>query len=331
MCARIWRSPTATCIREPYEDMSSEPAPIVSIGMAVRNEARFLHEAIASLLAQDFTDFELIISDNASTDGTEEVCRSYERQDPRVRYFRNPVDIGAIPNFNRVFRFSSGRFFMWAGGHDVWAPEFIARCVDLMESDQTVVLAFTQAQYIDVDGVVMPDWSGDWHFDTRGVAGNIPRFMTFLCSWPSPGLFYGLIRSEALEHTGLNTRCGTPDFVLLAELSLLGAFGQIPARLVKFRVVRPTETTAELSERYQGLVGAGGSRGFRLPFLRAIVEFARVPLRSELSWSRRVFLLLFTVPMCVFRLKPWIKPEISNYIRFGLRRVGRVRGRGREL
>src|SRR5262245_11232182 len=81
--------------------------PRVSIGMPVYNADKFLPEALQSLVNQSFADFEIVISDNASTDRTEEICRSYAQRDQRIRYFRNTTNIGVFRNFNQVFHLSS--------------------------------------------------------------------------------------------------------------------------------------------------------------------------------------------------------------------------------
>src|ERR1035437_6848500 len=95
------------------------PSPKVSIGMRVYNGGKYIRRALASLLAQTFTDFELIISDNASTDGTEAICREYAAGDPRIRYVRQGENLGAMANFRFVLNEAGGEYFMWAAHDDV--------------------------------------------------------------------------------------------------------------------------------------------------------------------------------------------------------------------
>ena len=99
--------------------------PRVSIGLPVYNGELFLENALDSILSQTYSDFELIISDNASDDKTEEICRSYAARDKRVRYSRNAHNLGAAPNYNRVYHLARGRYFKWASHDDVLAPEFL--------------------------------------------------------------------------------------------------------------------------------------------------------------------------------------------------------------
>src|SRR5437660_501594 len=103
--------------------------PLVTIGLAVFEEECYLRGTLESLVAQDYANFRLIISDNASTDGTEGICREFEDRDPRIQYFRSASNVGAIANFNRTFELARGKYFMWAGAHDLWEPTFISTAV----------------------------------------------------------------------------------------------------------------------------------------------------------------------------------------------------------
>ena len=96
--------------------------PRVSIGLPVYNGDNYLAETLDSILAQTFTDFELIISDNGSTDRTEAICRRYAAQDHRVRYVRNPSNLGAARNYKRAFELARGEYFKWNGHDDPLAP-----------------------------------------------------------------------------------------------------------------------------------------------------------------------------------------------------------------
>ena len=132
-------------------------APLLSIGLAVYNGERHLAQAIDSLLAQDVGDFELIISDNASTDATEAICREYAAADPRVRYIRNAENIGAAANYNRVFELSTGRYFMWGSDDDVWDPRFASACIAKLEDSPLAVQCTSRMALIGEDGGPVSD------------------------------------------------------------------------------------------------------------------------------------------------------------------------------
>src|SRR5512139_3267591 len=120
--------------------------PRVSIGVPVYNGENFLKDALDSLLAQTFKDFEIVIADNVSTDQTEEICRSYAAKDARIRYYRNETNIGAGPNHNRVFELSRGEYFKWVCHDDMCAPEFLERCIEVLDRDPSVVLCHAETR-----------------------------------------------------------------------------------------------------------------------------------------------------------------------------------------
>lgn len=204
----------------------------VSIGMPVYNGVEYLAETLDSLLGQTWTDFELIISDNASTDGTEDICRAYAARDPRIRYLRNRENLGAAANFNRVFHLSSGEYFKWAAADDLCAPEFLERCVEVLDREASVVLCYPRAKAIDERGGVVRD------YPSKPKAASVKpheRFHEFVCV-PHPCVaVFGLIRASALRRTQLIGNFASADRPLLGELSLLGRFYEIPDFLFFYR------------------------------------------------------------------------------------------------
>ena len=197
----------------------------VSIGLPVYNGGRFLEGALHSLLSQTFEDFEVIISDNASTDGTEEICRAVARSDSRIRYSRNRMNVGAARNFNQVFRLSRGRYFKWAAHDDVCGPDLVLRCVELLDDDPSVVLAHARPRTIDEAGDI-----GDRHEEGPDLTSRDPaaRFDNLMKRpfWATS--LFGLVRADVLERTGLHGPTTAGDHILLAELSLHGPFREVP-------------------------------------------------------------------------------------------------------
>jgi glycosyltransferase involved in cell wall biosynthesis len=213
--------------------------PTLCIGLPVRNGEAFLAEALDSALGQTFGDFELVVSDNASTDATADICRTFADRDRRIRYTRVDRDVGAGPNFNRVFGFCTAPYFKWMTHDDLLAPEFLARCMRLLRMDQGAVLAHTAVSMIDdaarplkvrADGRVI-DHRGSLMMETEPLhlaEGDTPeeRFRDTLrrMNWCTAAL--GVIRSHALRRTRMHGPFYGGDHVLLAELSLLGRFRQ---------------------------------------------------------------------------------------------------------
>ena len=123
--------------------------PRVSIGLPVYNGERYLEQALNSILGQTYTDFELIISDNASSDRTKAICEEFRSKDQRIRYYRNEVNLGAGPNHDLVFRRSKGKYFKWFGYDDLIAPNFLSRCIEILDRYHTVVLCTPKTKIID--------------------------------------------------------------------------------------------------------------------------------------------------------------------------------------
>lgn len=199
--------------------------PNVSIGLPVFNGEAYLPAAIDSILAQEYTDFELIISDNASQDRTESIGREYAARDRRIRYHRSPVNEGAARNFNRVFEMAGGRYFKWAAHDDLCLPGFLRGCVEVLDREPLAVLAYPKAAYIDAAGKVIGVDTDAMEARQREPHRRLGQILRSL-SMAMP--VFGLIRSEALRRTRLIDSFIASDFVLLAELSMLGQFWQIP-------------------------------------------------------------------------------------------------------
>lgn len=215
--------------------------PIVSIGFPVYNGEKYLSQAIDSILAQDFKDFELIISDNASTDGTSRICRQYACQDNRIKYTRNSVNCGLAPNFNRVVELASGKYFMWMAHDDMHAPLYIKRCVEEMEMDPSLVLCFTKTEFIDEFGKSIKPYRHPVRLEEPSTR---IRFLNFTHSTHIVVEIFGLMRTDILRQTPLIGSYVGSDLVLLAELALHGPFKEIQEVLF-FHREHPQRSTYE--------------------------------------------------------------------------------------
>jgi len=207
----------------------SKANPLVSIGLPVYNAGQYLEEALDSILAQTFEDFELIISDNGSTDNTEAICWSYARRDQRLRYYRNENNRGAAWNFNRVFELARGKYFKWTAHDDLYMPAYLARLVEVFEqAPASVVLCYPKTMLIDREG--NPKTIYDDQLDLRDAAPH-RRLQRFFRNVELCNAVYGLIRPEVFRQTrGLDKFVGA-DRILLMELALLGEFWEIPEPL----------------------------------------------------------------------------------------------------
>jgi Glycosyl transferase family 2 len=209
--------------------------PRVSIGLPVYNGENYLAETLDSILAQTFRDFELIISDNASTDGTEAICRRYAASDQRIRYVRNAENLGAAKNYNRVFQLARGEYFKWNGHDDPLAPTFLERCVEALDRDPELVLCFARIRAIDARGdehEVGPLTARTFAAKPQlGSAQAHVRFYHTVVADHPQGAIFGLIRQGVLAQTALIGSYRSSDLTLLGELALRGRFHQIPEPL----------------------------------------------------------------------------------------------------
>lgn len=201
--------------------------PTVSIALPVYNGERYLRQALDSILAQSFTDFEVLIADNASTDATAEIAAEYAARDPRIRYHRNPQNLGAAGNFNLAFQLTSGRYFKWAAHDDLLHPDFLQRCVAALERDPGAVLAFPRSCIIDEDGEPQGDYEHAQEIESPSCAVRFGALLEYHRCFE----VFGVIRRDALAKTRLIGPYAHGDGVLLANLALHGRFVKIPESL----------------------------------------------------------------------------------------------------
>jgi len=200
-------------------------APRVSIGVPVFNGEAYLARALDSLLDQTWSDMEIIISDNASSDSTKEICREYASHDPRIRYMRNTVNVGAAKNFNQLVAVAAGEYFKWAAHDDLCGREFLQRCVEVLDRDPSVVLSYPWSKAINEYGVVVRDFEPMPRLGSRKAH---ERFFQCVCVPHPQNPVFGLVRRDTLLQTRLIGSYSSADRVLLGELVLAGRFHEVP-------------------------------------------------------------------------------------------------------
>ena len=198
--------------------------PRLSVGLPVYNSSAYVAESIEAILGQTFTDFDLIISDNASTDDTGDICRRYLKQDPRVRYYRQPRNIGLSPNHNFCVEQSEAELFKWAAGDDLYARDLLEKCVAALDENPKVVLAHSWTAMIDGNGDVFQANS----YPLRTSAPQAPERFRSLLNDSGGDDDGGVIRREVLLKTAMKESYHHADRTFIAELSLYGPFYQEP-------------------------------------------------------------------------------------------------------
>ena len=268
--------------------------PLVSIGMPVYNEVCFIRESLDALLSQTVKDFELIICDNASTDGTADICREYAAKDLRIHYHPSETNIGAMANFNRAFQLTNSKYFFWASGHDLRYKTFISKCLEILETDESVVLCYPIARWIESDrtlGEVIHS-----HVETRGL-DRFSKFNSVLWGIQYAYPIYGIVRSRALRKTGLFGSMIAADIVLLAELSFYGAFAEVSDPLLHMRKLHDS---GSWTQYYSKAFGPGS----RMPsslylFSKLLDQFIKVIAKHGRSFPEKLAYILAIV-FCMF-------------------------------
>jgi glycosyltransferase involved in cell wall biosynthesis len=206
----------------------------VSVGLPVYNGAKYVTQALDSLLNQDFDGFDVILCDNASTDETGEICRAYASRDRRIRYYRNETNIGAAPNFRRVFELAQGEFFKWFTHDDICLPAFLSRCyATLKAAPPDVALVYPLCEFIGDFGEPLPSL----YCDRIASQSDRPyrRLARVVGRVSMGGPFWGVMRPSYLRRADLGGSVSYWDDLLLAELSLLGKIQEIPEVLFQVR------------------------------------------------------------------------------------------------
>ncbi|HEY1247575.1 MAG TPA: glycosyltransferase family A protein [Nitrososphaera sp.] len=166
--------------------------PKISIGMPVYNGALFIRKALNSLLTQTYTDFELIISDNASTDATSEICQEYAAKDKRIQYIRHPVNRGQLLNYQFVLEQARAEYFMWAAADDMWAPDCLSQWAQILDTDDTVALVFSNFNvFYHVSDIL------EKHYVAPSIHDSVENRLLSRMLNPAAPLIYGMFRRTA--------------------------------------------------------------------------------------------------------------------------------------
>ena len=263
----------------PAAESQGQREPLLAVGMPVYNGAQWLQESIEKILSQRFTDFELLISDNASDDDTELICSRFAREDPRVRYRRLESNQGVFRNHNDVFDLTSSKYFKWASCSDLCEPLFFQRCIELLEARDEVVLAYPQSvifSSLDPKGVV--------YYQNLTLEDDRPsaRIRMFYDWVGLNNAYYGIFRRSVLAKLMPCREARRFEQNLMAELSLYGKFVEVREPLF-YRRHEPG-STGELLQgdaRRPFFGPADAELGYRQMFARRLDKFV-MPFRAPI-------------------------------------------------
>jgi glycosyltransferase involved in cell wall biosynthesis len=279
--------------------MSQAPRRRVSIGLPVYNGAAFLDGCIRSILSQDFTDFELNICDNASTDDTPRIAERWCRADPRITLHRASANRGAAANFNWCFELAQADLFKWCACDDLLEPGFFSACVAALDANADAVLAYSGAVDIDAANQVIGEIY-DNQLPLRFGAPQVAVRFRDLVTWDHSCIaVFGLIRTQALRASALIAPYVGSDRVLLAQLALSGPLIRVPGNLILHRQHAGRSVTQHKNLQARAAWFDPSRRGKVFPHIRLAREYIRLALDRRLSMGDRL--------RCLSHVARWIR------------------------
>lgn len=265
-------SPSVVTVFPPPARTAEEQLPLVSIGIPTYNRLATLRRTVQSALAQDYGNLEIVVSDNASTDGTQAFCEEVRARDPRVRYIRQPVNLGAVANFHEALNRSTGEFFMWLADDDWIDASYVTACAAVLRDPRYALVAGTARYY-----------RGENHH-SDGAPTNLlaadpaARVADYYRQVADNGVFYGLARRRDLMEEPVPTVVGG-DWLAVARLACRGRIATVPG----VHVHRAMEGA---SDGLESLVRAYGLRGRHARNPYGLVARAAV---ADVLWGSPVF------------------------------------------
>jgi glycosyltransferase involved in cell wall biosynthesis len=308
-------------------------APLVSIGIPVYNGDNYLADTLDAILAQTFRDFEVVIADNSSTDGTEAICKAYAAKDSRVRYYRQPENLGAAPNYNDVFHRTLGEYFKWSAHDDLIEPTFLERCVSVLDANADYIVVSTMFSSIDKDGTNIGAGDPRTGLGSSDVSTRVrTAIYPYRQGGASDAAIFGLMRRSALDSTHLHGSYTGSDRTILLELSLLGPLFEVPDRLFlnrdhPTRSIRIGRGAGNRAHHREAWFDTQRAERIVFPNWRRLGEFVRAIVGAPIATTDR-FRSLGIVAVWVMKGN-WRR--LGNDLRVGFTMAAtRLRSRGTE-
>jgi len=258
----------------------SIPLPLVSIGIPAYNADSTISACIESALGQSFRDIEIIISDNASSDRTSEICLEFQERDSRIKYFRQVENIGSLANFNFVLEESRGEFFRWLAADDILSANSVSESVGVLETDSKFVACSSPSVFDYEHSNLKPPV--DFYLE----GSQFSRIRSFFANpGRAHGLFYSLVKREVvIKFPYMHRDFFGWDWCVVLFLLSSGPFISAPHTLLILGS-NGVSSTKSIYQNYQ-------LRGLKriLPFH----NFVLYTIRSSQNWSRSSKLLLST-------------------------------------
>lgn len=278
----------------------------VTIGLPVFNGEKYLKRALNSLLHQTYSNFTLIISDNASTDATPQICETFKKKDKRVQYFRYDKNQGMSWNFNNVFDLANTTYFMWAAADDIWEPDFINSCMKLLLSNDMALVAGSMANLVNPKNSKILLTDPGLETINLKPKDRFIRYKSSLYSGVHVGaIFYGIYRVNYLKKVLPMKKVIANDQLILAELSLLGEFLTVKKPLL-------TKRWGGASKSHSANAKAQGIQNNLLvnyPYL------VRELLFQAIIWQTKNVDLFTKSSLSVWSIRHFLNKHVSNFFK----------------
>ncbi|MGA7097551.1 MAG: glycosyltransferase family A protein [Acidimicrobiia bacterium] len=264
----------------------SHAFPHVTVGMPVFNGEPFLAATLDSVLSLDYPAFDVVVSDNASTDSTLSLLRDRAGADPRLRIVTTEINMGAGWNFNRVLELAEGKYFHWAGADDLMDRAFLSRCVNALEENPGAVLSYPRTMLIDADGEETGEFPNRLELADKSPSGRLRRYIRNI-RLANP--IFGVIRTEELKEAGGLGTFPSADLLTLGRLAIKGKFIEVDQVMFYRRM-----------HEGQSWQGAGGHEGFAawfdplhpkrvvFPSWRLLGEFLRTSVLADIGAAEKL-------------------------------------------
>jgi glycosyltransferase involved in cell wall biosynthesis len=282
--------------------------PKLAIGLPVFNGERYLREALDSILSQSFTDFELLVSDNASTDATAEIARAAAAGDRRVTYHRNPTNIGAAANFTAVSRRASAPYFKWACADDRLAPGFLDAALCELDANPEAVACYGAVTLIDGDGRELGPF--EQHLDLRSPDVG-ERFRRASTHMGLLNVLQGVFRTRVIARVSPQGTYRGSDEVLVAEVSLYGRIHEIAAPMLFRRLHEQAASAAKSVE--QKVTHLDPRKHYSTYYWRHSIEHLRAIGRAPLA-ARTKALLMARVVRTMIQIRDHLSQELRESV-----------------
>lgn len=268
--------------------------PIASLGLPVYNGEKYIAKTLDAILQQTFTRFEVIISDNASSDATRMICEEYANNDNRIQYIRHTTNRGAAANYNFVFSQAKGHYFKWCPHDDILAKNYLELCIKALEVQPEAVGAITDVSFIDGDGSKIEDVPLPIHESHQSALTRFSEALDARMDWL---LFFGLFNRDLVARTGLHGNYIRSDNVFVSEMLLMGPIIHVPNSGLHFRRHNSSFTDSVLSSQDDAIAWMDPNlRGTRtLKESRYYFETVKVILRSNISLGEKLVCLQWTL------------------------------------